>query len=438
MGVNNKQRRAAKQKERTRQRARSSSGFKPQGRPGAAPGDALYALADLHVRAALRRLLRRRPDAAELRQRADILLAQVGPGSAELVGEVLAEVLTSIVDGTISGGWDPGDLAQVVRRRDETWLPLLAATLHEHSRSTGRTDRWWRVSVESIAPASRLLLAAPEDIATALGLTSLLIRLPVLDEQSLTASFSDDSPPVEHTKWQQARALLAKAESTDFGPEAEALVAKAQELISRYALQALIDSYAEDSSGAGRRRAAVPRRLWLDRPYVRAKGTLVSEVARANHCRAALAEDDEFVLLVGHETDLHAVDLLVTSLLAQADVAMLRRGRADHGPGSRARSRSFRQSFLMAFAVRIGERLQAAHDTAVSDQPGALPVLHDHDILVREAFDAMVPHTEGRAVTVSDYAGWEAGTTAADLALLDVNGRLEAEAARPEPAERRQ
>jgi hypothetical protein len=130
------------------------------------------------------------------------------------------------------------------------------------------------------------------------------------------------------------------------------------------------------------------------------------------------------VLLVGHESDLGAVELLVTSLLAQADVAMLRRGRSAGGVGAQARSRSFRQSFLMAFAVRIGERLQAAQNVAVVQHSDALPVLRDHEAKVREAFDALVPHAVGRPLNVSDYAGWEAGTVAADMAQLDASGRL--------------
>ena len=47
-------------------------------------------------------------------------------------------------------------------------------------------------------------------------------------------------------------------------------------------------------------------------------------------------------------SDLAAVELLFTSLLVQAQTALMR------APGS---SRSYRSSFLFAYAARIGERL---------------------------------------------------------------------------------
>lgn len=448
MSTNNRKRRSARQRQRARQRARSapsgwaSSGSASSGSAssGSGSGDADggepvedhlgagYAHVELHVRSAVRRLVGRRADDNTLHWSAVMLLRQVGPGSVELVGEVLADVVMSMVDGTVAGGWDPGDLAELVRRRDQSWLPLLAAALHEHSRTYARADARWRAGIEAIAPQSMLLVSRAEDVAVGLGLASLLWGAPLLDEESFAAAASSSTQPVEHPKWARARALLAKAESTEFGPEAEALVAKAQELISRYSLERLLDSYAGAPAQGSADSGVRPRRLWLDRPYVRAKGALVGEVARANHCRAALAEDAGFMLLVGHESDLDAVELLVTSLLAQADVAMLRRGRDEGRAGAQARSRSFRQSFLMAFARRIGERLRAAHDAAVGLHTQALPVLRDHEARVTEVFDAMVPHTRGRAVSVTDYAGWVAGTSAADMAQLSVTGRLSSDA----------
>jgi hypothetical protein len=36
----------------------------------------------------------------------------------------------------------------------------------------------------------------------------------------------------------------------------------------------------------------------------------------------------------------------------------------------------------------------------------------------------MVPHTVGRPTSINHAEGWEAGHAAADLALLDVHGKL--------------
>ena len=133
----------------------------------------------------------------------------------------------------------------------------------------------------------------------------------------------------------------------------------------------------------------------------------------------------------GAPADLAAVEMLVTSLLVQADVAMLRQGRRVDRAG-RSRTRAFRQSFLTAFAVRIGERLeQVAQDAvAAEDTSVLLPALRDHQSKVDDAFDAVVPHTMGRSTSVTDGEGWAAGHAAADLAQLDVNDQLRARSAR--------
>jgi hypothetical protein len=246
--------------------------------------------------------------------------------------------------------------------------------------------------------------------------------------QGGTGGGSQQEPP----KLARARALLAKAESTQFDEEAEALNAKAQELIARYALGRLLDQASADGRSSGS--TATVRRLWLDAPYVRAKSALVHEVAKANRCRTAVAEKHGFSLVVGAAVDLDVVELLVTSLWVQANTAMLRHGRSLDGRGT-SRTRSFRQSFLFAYAVRIGDRLRAAtqavanetvaNETVANERAQQLlPVLRGHEARVSEAFDAMVPHTVGRPASINHAEGWEAGHAAADLALLDVHSKL--------------
>src|SRR5690242_15747741 len=120
----------------------------------------------------------------------------------------------------------------------------------------------------------------------------------------------------------RVRALLAKAESTTFEEEADALTAKAQELITKYALDDLLASAA--SQDPTRRGDVTTRDLVLHAPYVSAKASLVDAVAGANRCRAVFAPGENRVTVIGASGDLEAVDLLTTSLLTQADVAMRR------------------------------------------------------------------------------------------------------------------
>jgi hypothetical protein len=296
-------------------------------------------------------------------------------------------------------------------------VPALAAALHEDCRHR-RRGHAWQSAVDRVGSQPALLLGASEALPSALGLAALLTHTPLLSD-AVAGTHPEGGP--EHPKLAQVRALLAKAESTEFDEEAEALSAKAQELISRHALDRLV------ADGPARDRGDLQvRRLWLDAPYVRAKAALVSAVASANRCRAASAERWRFCVVVGAAHDLDAVELLATSLLVQADAAMLRHGRRSDRAGT-TRTRSFRQSFLTAYATRIGQRLAAANVAAArAGEADLLPVLRSQEVKVAEEFDRLVPHTVGRAASVSNGEGWAAGLAAADLAVLDLNGRLEA------------
>ena len=78
----------------------------------------------------------------------------------------------------------------------------------------------------------------------------------------------------------------------------------------------------------------------------------------------------------------------------------------------------------MAYGTGIGRRLRAATEAAAGADERLLPVLRDHEERVAEAFTAMVPHIVERSASVSNGEGWAAGLAAADLALLDVNGKI--------------
>ncbi|WNI16086.1 DUF2786 domain-containing protein [Actinacidiphila sp. ITFR-21] len=202
------------------------------------------------------------------------------------------------------------------------------------------------------------------------------------------------------------RALLAKAESTGFPEEAEALSAKAQHLMARHSIdEALVAGGGAGGPGPG------ARRIGVDRPYEGAKALLLDAVASANRCQAVWSADFGFSTVVGHDTDLDAVELLYTSLLVQADRA-LRRGAS--------RSRDFRESFLIAYAARIGERLSAAVTAEVGDSaaPDLLPVLASRDLAVESETRRLFPSTTTSRLKGRDREGWHHGHSAADAATF--------------------
>jgi uncharacterized membrane protein YgcG len=219
-------------------------------------------------------------------------------------------------------------------------------------------------------------------------------------------------------------ALLAKAESTTYPDEAEALTGKAQELMTRHA----IDVAAVEAERGGRARAS-GRRIGIDDPYARARVTMLSEVARANRCRAVWSRGLGFATVFGDEGDLDAVEVLYTSLLVQATRAMVaarppRPGLGGRAAPSGAATRSFRQSFLVAYAHRIGDRLRqvaeatAAEAAAGPGGGGLLPVLARRADAAEAAAAAAFPNLKTFSATGRDADGWLAGRDAADRADL--------------------
>ena len=154
------------------------------------------------------------------------------------------------------------------------------------------------------------------------------------------------------------------------------------------------------------------RRIGVDHPYENEKAALLDAVAGANRCYAVWSPELGFATVFGFDSDIDAVDLLHTSLLVQANRAMSAAepsGGQAGGKAGRARLKTFRQSFLVGFAVRIGERLAQASEAAVTDAarpaPGAatdlLPVLAARDTQVRETMHRIFPRTvRGRGTRV--------------------------------------
>ena len=229
-------------------------------------------------------------------------------------------------------------------------------------------------------------------------------------------------------------ALLAKAESTEFAEEAEALSTRAQELMAKYSID-----HALLAAKAGEKEEPTGRRIAVDNPYESPKTTLLNVVAEANRCRAIWSKDVGLVTVVGFPADLDVVELLFTSLLVQANTAMLRAGGKTDSHG-RSRTRAFRQSFLVSYAIRIGERIAEAtthvEQEAVAEQeanagqaPAAagrstgtalVPLLAARREAVESAVDELFGDrlTHGRASRVTDAEGWASGRAAADMASL--------------------
>lgn len=375
---------------------------------------------------------------------------------SRLVGSTLGACLGEALRGAWSRGWQPADVARFVERRlgagcagylsdviaDDVRRFSPAAVHHrwfDQLRQLGG-EVWWDAGEPHLGQwAARKGVTNSDALADGLALLALLIRLPRLPKLCPPPGEGAPGPaaPARQRRNQtegdvrmldRVRALLAKAESTTFAEEAEAFTAKAQELMARHAIDRAM---VEARSGRGDAPNGV--RLAVDDPYASGKALLLQQVADANGCQTVWCKDLGFASMFGFEADLESVELLYTSLLVQATTAMVAAGsQVDHR--GRSRTRSFRQSFLVAYADRLGIRLRAAQ-AASQESAGAdygealLPVLADRSAAVADAVDEVFPDMKRTLVSTSNWAGSAAGKAAADLAHLSASPEVPAEVA---------
>ena len=230
-----------------------------------------------------------------------------------------------------------------------------------------------------------------------------------------TKPLTGTSEDERHRLTTRVQALLRKAESTAFPAEAEALTAKAQDLLTRYALDAaLLD-------GADGDRPPVVRPVVVRGAYGSGRAMLLGAVAQANRCVAVWDAGASTAMVVGFAVDLDATELLWASLVHQGEAAVVAAGPQRDQRG-RSRTRSWRSAFWVAFAQRIGQRLEEITRATTAEMAGAAgdlaPVLasrqRDVDAAVRQHF----PRLTRRRARVSNGDGWAAGRTAADRADL--------------------
>ncbi len=231
----------------------------------------------------------------------------------------------------------------------------------------------------------------------------------------------------------KVRKLLAKAEDPAATPEeAETYTAKAAELMAAYGIdRALLAEQHPDSDCVG------DRVVVLDAPYALDKAALLSNVAFALRCRAVRriryvgprATKQVSLHLFGFDSDLLRVEILFTSLLVQAQTALVR---VDAPPWESLAA--YRRSWLAGFTAAVARRLHEAEERAAAqaqaaqDGTGAGPgagadrdrsvalVLVDRSSRVEAAVDSEYPRL-GTARTrrlsgSGSRSGWQAGQRA--------------------------
>lgn len=176
------------------------------------------------------------------------------------------------------------------------------------------------------------------------------------------------------------RALLAKAESTDFAEEAEAFLDKATALMAQYR----IDEAALIASGEVQADPIEKRSLKVT-GYRACKDTLIVHVVKAFNCHV-IRTDNKTYGLVGSSSDLDMVVALFTSLELQLDRELLSRQGYDTGS-----TRSLRANFAKGWVSTVGKRVteryaKQAEEAEATATPGTALVLRDRDAEVEDKF----------------------------------------------------
>lgn len=380
-------------------------------------------------------------------------------GEADPVDRALAHALVDTMAGAWQGGWQPVDVHRVVeRRRGRAPARLAARAIGREAQrhpESGVPPRWrlqldaigaadtfrsaaddgtWAVPwPPAVGPAGEPSVARVQAIEVAVVTVALVRSLPRLPRIGPIPGEAGAAPGPRSRVGRRAggghihadprvlhkvTSLLAKAESTNFPQEAEALTAKAQELMTRHAIdQAHLEAQRGDAPQVG------GRRVGIDDPYAGARFLLLAAVAEANRCRSVWSKQWGFSTVFGDEGDLDAVEMLFTSLLVQATRAMVAEPRT--ASTSSGGTRSFRQSFLVAFAGRIGERLSQAAEAVTAEEAtrstALVPLFAARREAAALALDEAFPETRTTRMSARNAEGWQAGMRAADRAQFDLH-----------------
>ncbi|MFI6429635.1 DUF2786 domain-containing protein [Rhodococcus oryzae] len=369
-----------------------------------------------------------------------------------------AAALLDALAGAYERGWQPADLLHLTRRAAESPPALAAAVLLYEARLSGAADRApteWSDQLRTVGElhpdqarlADRTPVTGPRGGHLAGALTAgrsgflgyqlselaaewnrmseWMVLLPPPSQWPAEGATQPDAEATEPATTAdpkvlgRIRGLLAKAERTEFAEEAEAFTAKAQELMTRYAISAALLRSRAHAGGT----VVHSRRFHFENPYLKEKVHLLTAIGDANRVRTVLFGDLDIATAVGTPVDLQQVDLLFTSLLVQSARAL--QSGAEEGR-SGARTTGFRKAFLAGFASRIGQRLRDA-DASATEAAAAeesiplgdlLPVLATTSAAVDAEFTRLFPGTTKARARSVDARGWHAGRAAADNASL--------------------
>ena len=223
----------------------------------------------------------------------------------------------------------------------------------------------------------------------------------------------------------RVRKLLAKAEDAGVTPaEAQALTAKAAELMAKYGIDRAL--LAADRPETDR---PTDRVIDVGNPWARVQAHLLCGLASALRCQCVIlpgAGPGSRIHVFGFSSDLERTDVLYTSLLIQMWQGLA----AAKVPDWSRSPRAWRRSWLLGFATAVVARVRDAEEAVVSrataapatsPAPGSRTalVLADRALVIRRNIARAYPVTRRSRVT---YSGNGYGAGYAEGQRADIGG----------------
>jgi len=203
----------------------------------------------------------------------------------------------------------------------------------------------------------------------------------------------------------RVRKLLAKAEDEGCTPEeAEALTAKAAELMARYGIdRALLGALRPETD------RPADRKFRFEAPWADVKAHLLAALATALRCQCVQTqtEDGPRLHVFGYSSDLERAEILFTSLLVQMARALAKQVVPAYGNSAKA----WRRSWMLGYCAAVVAWVRAAEEDAVAAAGAGDPaadagssaavVLADRSLTVRLQVSAAYPRLKKKRVTYS-------------------------------------
>ena len=216
----------------------------------------------------------------------------------------------------------------------------------------------------------------------------------------------------------RVRKLMDKAAATGNVHEADAFSRKAAELVARHR----IDPASLTHNGGDE---LTVREITLGRgAYVRGRLALLMAVAEAHDARVVFGATSSGTIayVAGHSGDVDVIEVMYTSLHAQAASQMSAERRA-----TSAATQSYRRAFLFGYADRVAKSFDEVRAAAEAASPTPVEVDGGGQSLARlergRRVDEFIGERFGRVRTArsaagADVKGWSAGSDAAERADL--------------------